>query len=125
MMLIFGCEVEEVFRVGFGLYLFISNVEGLERGDESLDWVIVFHGIVLFLSIVPLIFLSFLCSLHVYLYCNKKSTIDLIMENRRSNKIYPGVGRGNKNVYMVEKNNKEEFGIYLSENGRTPNILVK
>jgi hypothetical protein len=61
------------------MYLFVDNLKCVDNGNYEVNWMMVFNAVMMFLSIVPLIFLSFLCSLHIYLYINKKSTIDLII----------------------------------------------
>ena len=40
-------------------------------------------------SLVPFVAISMLLSLHLYLFIAKRATIDLILENRKKNKIYP------------------------------------
>jgi hypothetical protein len=40
-------------------------------------------------SLVPFFAISMLLCLHLYLFIAKRATIDLILENRKKNKIYP------------------------------------
>lgn len=53
------------------------------------DWA--FYAIIFFaiVDIVLLILVSILMGVHIYLIVNKKTTLSLILEHRKSNKIYP------------------------------------
>ena len=50
-------------------------------------------------SIAPFVAISMLVCLHMYLIIAKRTTIELILENRKKNKIYPQ----NSNDFLSEK----------------------
>lgn len=54
------------------------------------------------ISVTPFVALTILLSLHLYLVVAKRTTIELILENRRKNKIHPQ----NSNDALTEKINK-------------------
>lgn len=101
--------MEEAFRIGISIYLFAINFNDVKNNNEDMNWVMIVNGVMIIISLIPFFALSFLCSLHVYLYCHKKATIDLIIESRKTNRIHPSIQKKINNTNSESLTNKDKL----------------
>lgn len=74
-------EIWMIFHLTFNLYDVI--VTGTSK------WFFYLEIITVIVDVIILIFVSILLGMHIYLIVNKKTTVSLIMERRKNNKIHP------------------------------------
>lgn len=88
-ILIFGCCLEQMFRVAVSLYLFADSLQKIRITNGKLTWIQIWNGVTVFVSLIPFLALCYLCALHGYLYFKHKTTVQLIMQSKNSNQIHP------------------------------------
>ena len=113
------CWMLEIFKIAVEAYLLIYGIKETKESNDSVvfQFVVIIDGIFLFMTLIPFLCLSYLCILHIYLYCTRKSTLDLIMESRKNNRVHPAIKK------ISEQLNKDPDPEDSSE---TPNpFLVK
>ena len=70
-----------IFHLTFNILAIIAN--------GPFVWVFYIEVVSAIIDLILLILVSVLLGMHIYLILNKKTTISLILERRKNNKIHP------------------------------------